>query len=99
MRQLAMGAVDLAPLVVERHDLGHLVIEQAVHGAGPGASVGQLAEFTALGPAVGTNLAELPLPTGSPPAPAGIGGRIEQIEQAGLGGLVHSARDPATQPQ
>jgi hypothetical protein len=31
--QLAVGAVDLAPLAEQRHDLGDLVGEQAVHGA------------------------------------------------------------------
>jgi hypothetical protein len=73
-----MRAVDLAPLVVERHDLGHLVLEQTVHGTAAGATVGQLAGRSPVGPAVGPDLAELQLPTRSPPAPAGVGGRIEQ---------------------
>ena len=33
--ELAVRPVDLAPLVEQRHDLGHLVPEQAVHRAGP----------------------------------------------------------------
>jgi hypothetical protein len=37
-----MRAVDLAPLVVEGHDLGHLVVEQAVHGTAARTAVGQL---------------------------------------------------------
>jgi hypothetical protein len=35
--QRAIAAVDVAPLVVQRHDLGHLVIEQTVPRAAPGA--------------------------------------------------------------
>jgi hypothetical protein len=97
--ELAVRAVDLAPLVVERHDLGHLVLEQAVHGTAAGAPVGQLAGRSPVEPAVGPHLAEFQLSTRSPPAPAGISGFVEQAEQGRLGGLVDSARDPATQPQ
>lgn len=77
MRQLAVRAVHLAPLVVERHDGLHLLGQQTVHRAPTGATVSQLAELTALGPAIGPDLAELELPTRSPPAPAGLGGRVQ----------------------
>jgi hypothetical protein len=80
MRQLAMRAVDLAPLVVERHDGRYLVIEQAMRRVAPGPAVAQLAQLTTLGPAVGPYLAELQFPTRSSPAPAGIGGGVEQVK-------------------
>ncbi len=85
MRQLAMRAVDLAALVVERHDLGHLVLEQPVRRAAPEAAVGQLAERTALCPAPGPGLTQLELSTRSPQAPAGVSGLVEEVEQGGLG--------------
>jgi uncharacterized protein YidB (DUF937 family) len=93
--QLAVGAVDFAPLMVQRHDLSHLVVDQPVHQTAPRAAIGRLAEVAALDPA----LSELELPTRCPQAPTGMGGLVEELEQGGLGGLVDSARDSATQPQ
>ncbi len=62
-----MGAVHLAPLVVQRHDLGHLVLEQTMHRAAPGPAVGQLAERSVLDPAPGPTRAQAlhTLPVGS----------------------------------
>ena len=93
MRQLAMGAVDLAPLVVERHDNPHLVVEQ------PTGGIARRGSSPSSRPSARPHLAELELPARSPPAPTGVGGHVEQIQQARLGGLVHSPRDPATQSQ
>ncbi len=64
--ELAMGAIHLAPLVVQGHDLGHLVIEQAVHGVATGSAVGQLPGGPALEPAPGSTLGEIQFGAGSP---------------------------------
>ncbi len=79
MGDLAMGAVDLAPIVVQRHDLGHLVLEQAVGRAAPGAAVGQLTWLSAIDPTPGPALSELELSTRSPQAPAVVSGLVEEV--------------------
>ena len=59
MGELAVGAVDLAPLVEQPHDLGDLLVQQAVHRAAPAGSVGQLAGGPAVQPPVDAQLADL----------------------------------------
>src|SRR5204863_6180384 len=97
--EVAMRAADLARLVVQRHDLGHLVVEETVHRVGPGPAVGQLSGGAALGPPPRPTLAELQLTAGAPERPAGLDGVGEQVQQVGLGGLVDAGGDSATQPQ
>jgi hypothetical protein len=97
--ELSVRAVHVAPLVVELHDLGHLVIEQAVQRAAAGGAVGQLAALSAPHPAVRPHLFELELTAGAGEAPAGVGGGVEQFQEGLLGGRIDSERDLATQPQ
>lgn len=96
MGQFAMGTVDLGPTRGRAPRWPHLIVDQAVGWVASRAAVGQLAELSALGPAVGPHLVDLELPARCPPAPAGAGGSVEQGQQIGLGGLVDSARDSAT---
>lgn len=99
MRQLAVGAVHLSPLVVQRHDLGHLVVQQAVNGGAARRAVGQLAVRPAGGPPMDPQLVQLQLPTCPSQAPPSVEGVVDEVQQRRLGGLVHAAWDSATQPQ
>ena len=99
MGELAMRAVDLAPLVVQRHDLGHLVVEETVHRAAARRPVGQFAGRSALHPAVGAYLAQLELAARPPHTPAGVDRVGDEVEQPCFGDLVDAAGDRATQPQ
>ena len=99
MGELAVRAVDLAPLVVEPDDLGHLLGQQPMHGLSAGSSVGELAVGPALAPAVGPDLTQLQLPARPPEAPALVGGLGDEVEQSFLGDRVDTSGDPATQPQ
>ena len=96
MGELAMRAVDLAPLVEQGEDLGHLVPEQPVHGRPARRSIRQLPASPTAQPAVRPPLGELELVAGPAQRPAGVEGLLEQVQQAGLGGRVHPGRDPAT---
>ena len=99
MGELSVRAVHVAPLVVERHDLGYLVVEQAVQRTASRGAVSQLAALSAPHPAVGPHLFELELTASAGEAPAGIGGGVEQFQEGLFGGRIHSERDLATQPQ
>jgi hypothetical protein len=97
--ELSVRAVDVTPLVVERHDLGHLVVEQAVHGAAARRLVVEGPDAAPAHPAIGAGLAEIELRARPAKAPAGVGGSLEQVEQRLLGGRVDTGGDVATQPQ
>src|SRR5215211_7348505 len=94
-----MRAVDLAPLVEQRHDLVDLPVEQAVHRAATRGLVGKLVGGPPAQPPVHADLAQLQDPAGVSHRPALPACLLEQVQQPGLGGLIHPGRDPATQPQ
>ena len=96
MGQLAVGSVSFAPLVEERRNLGHLLIEQPMHRRPARRPVGQLADGTARQPAVRADFPELQFATGAAQRPTLLERLIEQLQQAGLGGRVDPARDPTT---
>ena len=72
MGELAMGAVDFCPLVVDGDDLGDLVGQQAVHGIAPRDVVFELSGGPAAPPAMGPHLAEFQLGARPPKAPARV---------------------------
>jgi hypothetical protein len=94
-----MRAVDLAPLVIESHDLGHLVIEQAVRRVAARRPVDQLAGRSTLLPPPGPQLTELEFPARTPMSPAGVDRVVQEAQQGHLGDLIDTVRDSATQPQ
>jgi hypothetical protein len=57
--ELAVRAVDLAPLAEQPHDLGDLPVQQAVHRAATGRMVLEFAGGSPAQPPVGTQLADL----------------------------------------
>jgi hypothetical protein len=91
-----MAAVGLAPLVIQRQDLGHLLGEQPVRGVAARGPVGQLSDRAAGDPAVRPHLAQLEHPTGRPHRPARLDGVVEQGQQPRLGGRIDPQRDLAT---
>jgi hypothetical protein len=93
--ELAVGPVDLAPLVKQRHDLGDLVGEQPVQRAATRTVVGQLVGGAAAKPPVGTHRAKLQRPAGRTKLPARHHRLLDQVQQAGLGGLIDPRWDPA----
>jgi hypothetical protein len=99
MGELAVGPVDLAPLVKQRHDLGDLVGEQPVQRAAARAVILQLVGGAASEPPVGTHQAKLQHPAGRTKLPAGLHRLLDEVQQAGLGGRVDPGWDPATEPQ
>jgi hypothetical protein len=99
VRQLAVRPIDLTPLVEQRHDLGGLIREQAVHRVAARRPVDQLAAGAAGQPPPRTRLVEFELAACAAQRPARGHRVVEQREQPGLGGRVHPAWDPATQPQ
>ena len=96
MGQLAAGSVGFAPLVEERQNLGHLLIEQPMHRRSARRPVGQLAFGTADQPAIRPDFSELQFATGAAQRPTLLERLIEQLEQARFGGRVDPVRDPAT---
>ena len=99
MRELAVGPVDLAPLLEQGQDLFCLLRQDAVHRGPAGLGVGELAAGPAGVPAVGPDLPELEDRAGPSDLPARPDGFVDQVEQARLGGRVDAPGDPATQPQ
>ena len=85
--------------MIEGDDLGDLIIEEAVHRAATGCTIGELAGGPPVDPAVVADLAQLELVARSPEAPTGVGSVSDEIEQGCLGDLIAAARDSATQPQ
>lgn len=96
MRELAVAAVGLSPLVEQGKDLGHLLLEQPVHRDPARGPVGEPPPGPAGDPAVRPTLGHLQLTAGPAQRPAGVDRLVEQVEQPGLGGHVHPVRDPAT---
>ena len=99
MRELAMRAVGLAPLVEQGEDLRGLLGEQPVHGCAAGALVVEGTALPTVQPSVGAAFGELQIVTGPPQRPSGLDSVVEKIEQRSLGGRVDTAWDLATQPQ
>jgi hypothetical protein len=83
----------------QRQDLGRLLRQQAVHRRPAGLAVEQLPTRPTGVPAVRAALGQLQHLAGPAQRPAAVQGLLEQVQQAGLGDRVDSARDPATQPQ
>ena len=96
MRELAVAAVGLAPLVEQGEDLGHLLLEQPVPRGPARGPVGEPPLGPAGDPAVRPALGHLQLVTDPAQRPAGVDRLVEQVEQPGLGGRVHPVWDPAT---
>ena len=99
MGELAVGPVDIAPLVEQGQDLGGLLGQDAVHRGPAGLGIGQFPVSPAGVPAVSTDLADPEHPARPAGRPTGLDGGVDQVQQPGLGDRVHPARDPATQPQ
>jgi hypothetical protein len=57
--ELAVGAVDLTPLLEQPDDLRDLPVQQAMHRAATGGLVGQLASGTPVKPPVDAQLTDL----------------------------------------
>jgi hypothetical protein len=76
--QLAVGAVDLAPRIEQPHDLGDLLLEQAVHRAAARGLVGELAGGAATQPPEGPHLTKL----GAPRRRHGMSTRLRWPAQA-----------------
>ena len=76
--------------------LADLLIEKPMHRRPARRPVGQLADGTARQPAVCADFPELQFAAGAAQRPTLIERLIEQLKQAGLGGHVDPARDPAT---
>ena len=99
MGELAVGPVDLAPLVEQRQDRGLLLGQDAVHRTPARQPVDQRAQGSAGQPAVPPDLAKLERPAAVADRPTLLDRGIEQVEQPRLGGRVDPVRDSATQPQ
>jgi hypothetical protein len=97
--ELAVGAVDLAPLLGQPHDRGDLPVQQATHRGATRGLVGQLASGAPAQPPVDAQLADLQHLADGPHPPALLQGLLEQVQQPSLGGRVHPRRDLATQSQ
>src|SRR5215217_3068453 len=97
--ELAVGTVELAPLIEQPQDLGDLPVQQAVHRAATRRPVLELAGGTPAQPPVDAQLIDLKHLAGCPDRPALSRGLLQQLQQPGLGGRIHPGRDPATQPQ
>ena len=99
MRELAVRAVGLAPLLEQGQDLLGFLRQQPVHRGPTRSTVDQLAPGSAGEPAVGTDLTELEHRSGAADRPPGLDRVVDQVQQAGLGGRIDAAWDVATQPQ
>jgi hypothetical protein len=90
-----VGAVDLAPLVEQRYDLGDLPVEQPVQRAATGTMIGQFVGGAAAQPPVGPHRAKLQHLAGRAELPAGLDRLLEQVQQASLGGRLDPGWGPA----
>ena len=99
MRELAVRAVGLAPLLEQGQDPLGFLRQQPVHRGTARCPVGELASGPAGDPAMGPDLAELEQAAGASDRPTGLDRFIDQVQQAGLGGRIDTAWDAATQPQ
>ncbi len=99
MGELAVGAVDLAPLLGQLQDCLNLLVEQAVDRATAGGPVGQRAGGPPGLPAVDPPLADLQHPAGSLHGQPLGDGLVDQPQQRVLGGGCHARGDTADQPR
>ena len=98
MRELAMRTVDIAPLLEQLEDRGHLLGSEPVHRRA-GLAVIQAAGVTPAAPPPRPPLIQLEVVAGAAVIPP-VGDRpVDQCQQLVLGGRVDAARDPATQSQ
>lgn len=96
MGELVVGPVNLAPLVKQPDDLGDLPVQQPAQRAPARAAVGQLISGVAAKPPVGPHRAKLQHPAGRTELPPGRHRLLDQVQQAGLGGLIDPRWHPAT---
>lgn len=96
MRQLAVRAVSLAPLLEQGEDLLHFLSEEPMHRGPTRGPVDQLAAGSTGEPAVDSDLADLEHTADPSDRPPGLDSIVEQVQQAGLGGRIHAAWDTAT---
>ena len=96
VREFAVRAVRLAPLVEQRQDLPLLRLQDAVHRAAAGALVGQLAVVPAHPPPVHPPDRDLQHPARPGEVPTRVQSVLDQVEQRRFGGRVDSQREPAT---
>ena len=99
MGELAVGAVDLAPLLGQLQDLLDLLGEQSVDGAAATGSVLKRASGAAGLPTIDPPLADLQHPAGSLRGEPLGDGLVDQPQQRMLGGGCHTWGDAADQPQ
>jgi len=99
MGELAVGAVDLAPLLGQVENLLDLLVQQAVDRAAAGGPVGKRAGRPAGLPPVDPPLGDLQRPAGSLHGQPFGGGPVDQPQQRVLGGGCHTWGDAADQPQ
>ena len=93
-----MRAIDIAPLLEQLEDRGHLLRAQTVQ-RGAGLAVIQAAVITSAAPPPRPALIQLEVRAGATMPPAVQHGVVDQLQQLVLGGRVDPARDPATQSQ
>ena len=98
MRELAMGTVDIAPLLEQLEDRGHLLGSETVQRRARLAVI-QTTLAAPAAPPPRPPLVQLEVLAGAAVLPALSDGTIDQPEQLMLGGRVDPARDPATQSQ
>ena len=99
VRKLAMGAVDLAPLLGQLEDRLDLFVQQAMDRAAAAWMIRQRASGPPGLPAVDPTLGHLQHPAGVPQAQPLGDGLVDQRQQGGLGGGCHARGDTADQPQ
>ena len=99
MRELAVRAVGLAPLLEQRQDLLGFLSQKPMHRRPARCPVGELAPGPAGEPAMSPDLSDLEHTAGAADRPTGLDRIIDQVQQAGLGGRIDAAWDAATQPQ
>ena len=99
MRELAMGPVNLAPLIEQGQNVIDLPGQQPVDRSAARSTVRQPIISAAPRPAPQPTLGQIQYRTGLPDRPTVPHGGVDQVEQPGLRGRVNPGRDLATQPQ
>ena len=99
MGELAVGAVDLAPLLGQVENLLDLLVQQAVDRAAASGPVGKRAGRPAGLSTIDPPLADLQHPAGSLSGEPLGDGLVDQHQQRVLGGGCHTWGDAADQPQ
>jgi hypothetical protein len=99
VRELAMRAVLLSPLLEQAQDLFDLIIEQPVHRMPARLAVIKRTGPPAVHPPVSANPVQLQHPADLVQRPTRTDGVLDEIEQPFLGDRIHTAWNPATQPQ